>query len=137
MESYQCKAGKIRGSSEAEVWWEVRRLRKLVEKKTKRSPYVRSAYFNKQKVFFTYFWIHLNQKSPGIRKSRAKLLPCALELIRTSRIRPSKKANPNKANEVLYRFKGKARGGGVFYVQIKENIKSGRKYLMSVFDYQK
>ena len=106
---------------------------KEIERKTKRRPYVRSAYFNKQKVFFDYFWLHLFQKSPKQRFKRLKYFKASLELIKYSRNAPSIKSNPNKKDEILYRFAGLTREKELFYVQIKEDKKSDRKYFMSCF----
>jgi len=59
---YQVSRNKLPGSNFTEV-----KKHALVEysgiiKKTKRKPYVRSAYFNKNKVFLSLFWNHLYDK---------------------------------------------------------------------------
>ena len=54
-----------------------------IEKRTKRKPYVRSAYFSKQKIFFDYFWLHLRQKPFAERARRLKFFAEFLEGNRT------------------------------------------------------
>ncbi|MDO8471955.1 MAG: hypothetical protein Q7S64_02290 [bacterium] len=74
--------------------------------------------------------------APVARKTRTKrlaYLPCAIDLIEHSRNVPTMKVNPNKKTELLYRFGGLTKEKEVFYVQIKENVKTGAKYLMSIF----
>lgn len=104
-----------------------------IKKKTKRNPYIRSAYFNKQKIFFDYFWEHLMQKSLKERVRRLKYFSCSIELIENSRNKPHIEINRNKPKETLYRFLGTAKTKELFYVQIKENRKTGNKYFMSCF----
>lgn len=104
-----------------------------IKHRTKRKPCLRSAYFNKQKIFFDYFWVHIAQKARHQRKSRLKYLPCAIDLIRNSRNKPSSRINPNKKTEFLHRFAWLTKDKELFFVQIKEAIKTDRKYLMSVF----
>jgi len=86
-----------------------------IKKKTKRSPYVRSAYFNKQKVFFDYFWDHLRQKSPKERFKRMKYFEAAIEVIKNLRNESSLRENPNKRNEALYRFAGLTKEKELFF----------------------
>jgi CRISPR/Cas system-associated endoribonuclease Cas2 len=69
--------------------------------------YVRSLYFNKEKVF--------------------------LDLIQNSKFEPTSKENPNKRSEILHRFAGITSEKDLFFVQIKENKQSGTKWFMSVF----
>lgn len=104
-----------------------------IKKKTKRRPYIRSVYFNKQKVFFDYFWSHLFQKNPKERVRRLQYFEAALEVIRKSRNHPTSEENPHKKNEILHRFLGQTKDKELFYVQIKENKRSGKKYFMSCF----
>ena len=130
---YQSKTKKLPGTRYGEVKKQAIMIFKEIERKTKRRPYVRSAYFNKQKVFFDYFWLHLFQKSPKQRFKRLKYFKASLELIKYSRNAPSIKSNPNKKDEILYRFAGLTREKELFYVQIKEDKKSDRKYFMSCF----
>jgi hypothetical protein len=64
---------------------------------------------------------------------RLKFFPCALELIEHSRLNPVSKDNPNKNSELLHRFKGETKQKEAFFVQIKEDKRSGEKFLISVF----
>lgn len=41
--------------------------------------------------------------------------------------------NPNKKTEALHRFAGLTKDKELFYVQIKEDLRTDRKYFMSVF----
>jgi|SRR3989344_5589037 len=133
MKVFQAKTPKIGATKYAEVMKRARLIYGQVEKRTKRRPYIRSAYFDKEKIFFDYFWLHINQKSRPERRRRLIFLSCATELIEKSRLKPEVTKNPNKREEVLYRFTGKTPTGEEFAVQIKEDQKSRHKYLMSIF----
>ena len=131
---YQAKSGKVAGTSLGEVKKNVLTFYyKEIKGATKRRPYIRSTYFNKEKIFFDYFWSHLFQKTPKDRMARLKYFKASVELIKNSREKPSKKVNPNNKNEILYRFAGLTKSKELFYVQIKEDQKTNRKYLMSCF----
>ena len=104
-----------------------------IEKSSGKQPYVRSAYFKKEKVFFNYFWPHIFQKPPKERFKRLKYFKAAVELAKNSRNRPASKENPNKRGEILHRFAGLTRDKEVFFIQIKEDKKSKKKYFMSCF----
>lgn len=133
MIAFQSKVARITGSNDRDIHKKVRRLFNQIEKQTKRKPYLRSPYFKKQKVFFDYFWVHLNQKGNIERISRLKYFECALDLIANSRNKPSSRVNPNKKNEILYRFGGLTKQKELFFVQIKEDKKKKKLYFMSVF----
>ena len=133
MKVFQSKHSVIGGSDFKEVHGTAWDIYKIVKNKTKRSPYVRSAYFKKDKVFLEYFWKHLWQKNWRDRMRRLKYFACALDLIQNSRISPESKDNPNNAKEILHRFAGKSKDKQSFYVQIKENKQNDEKYFMSVF----
>lgn len=79
--------------------------------KSKRKLYVKSDYFGKQKIFFDYFWDLVFQKPIGSRKQRLKLLPCAVELVQKSSFLPESTTNPNKKQEIFYRFEGVTQNG--------------------------
>ncbi len=130
---YQTKIKKLLGTSYGEVVKHAYFLFNQIKKRTKRRPYIRSVYFNKQKIFFDYFWDHLHQKSPKERFKRLKYFEAAIEVIKSSRNAPSIRENPNKRNETLYRFAGLTRDKELFYAQIKEDKKHSRKYFMSCF----
>lgn len=133
MAAYQTKINKFGATRYADLIKQARFIYHQIAKRTKRRPYVRSLYFSKEKVFFDYFWIHLNNKSYTERRKRLPYFLCAVELIQQSRIAPTLKVNPNRPQELLYRFEGKTQNGETFYVQIKEDGRQKRKYLMSVF----
>jgi len=130
---YQTKIKKLPETNYAEVKKHVSFILNQVKKRTKRKSYIRLAYFNKQKIFFDYFWAHLLQKNLRERIRRLKYLPCALDLIRNSRIDPVSIENADNRNEMLHRFIGKTKDKEIFFVQIKENKKNNKKYLMSCF----
>ncbi len=105
-----------------------------IKRKSKRKPYIRSIYFDKNKIFLHYFWEHLFQKvNWRDRMRRLKCFPAALELIAKTRVAPTSKDNPDKKDEILHRFLGKTKEGDKFMVQIKEFKKNGQKYLISIF----
>lgn len=130
---FQTKAFVPSGSSYHDVIHYARAEFTVVAKRTKRQPYLRSAYFKKEKIFLNYFWPHLLQKSMSERARRLKLVGCAFELIEQSQNKPTVRLNPNNKNEKMYRFLGLTPNKHVFYVQIKENLKTKKKYFMSVF----
>jgi len=131
---YQTKAGKLPGTDDQEVLKQAQEIYKRIKSKSRRKPYIRSAYFNKQKVFFDFFWRHLaEKKSRKVRTQRLKYFKCTLELVEKSRNEPISKENPNKRNETLHRFAGLTKDKELFFVQIKEDRRTDTKYLMSVF----
>ena len=133
MNLYQTRSRKLSGTSYSEIIKKARLVFHSIEKRSKRTAYLKSPYFNKEKIFLNLFWDHLNQKHQRERKCRLKFLPCAFELIENSRNKPVSKPNPNDKTEILHRFGGLTPDSTLFYVQIKENIKTGRKDFMSVF----
>ena len=133
MKVYQSRYGKLGGTSYGELERKVRKLHNQIVKKTKRNAYVRSAYFKKDKVFLTLFWAHLNQKTRRDRKKRLRYYECAIDLLSSSPHEPEVKLNPNGKNELVYRFAGLTKEGDLFYVQVKEDRRTGNKYFMSVF----
>ncbi|MFC1612831.1 hypothetical protein ACFL23_00690 [Patescibacteria group bacterium] len=133
MIAYQSKSGKISGTNLKEVSKNAKIIYKDIVSKTKRNPYIRSAYFKKNKVFFTYFWEHLRQKSPKKRFYRLQYFKVAIELIKSSRNQPTIEKRSTNKKEILYRFIGLTKDKELFYVQIKEDRKIGKKYFMSCF----
>ena len=134
MKIYKVKIAKLSGSDFHEVHQKAFYLQKQINKKTKRRPYIRSAYFKKSKIFLGLFWEHLFAKENWRDRSRRlKYFPCALELIKNSRIEPVSKENPNKPNEILHRFTGITKNNDLFFVQIKEDKRVGQKWLISTF----
>jgi hypothetical protein len=130
MEIYRTKIKPVPGTNYSEVYPRAWALYKQIASKTKRRPYVRSAYFNKEKVFLDLFW-DVRQKNLRDRARRLKYYPCALDLIGYSRIRPSSQLNPMRKSEILHRFTG-IYMDKLFHVQIKE-YKSGEKHFISIF----
>ena len=133
MKVYTVKSSVYPGTDYDEVYPPARKLYNQIKAQTKRQPYIRSAYFKKEKVFIELFWVHLNQQNRKQRNERLKFYGCGIELIRNTKQEPSSKNNPNKSNEILYRFAGVTQSGDLFYVQVKENLRSKRKDLMSIF----
>ena len=66
-------------------------------------------------------------------KKRLQFFNCGIDLIKNSQLKPGVKINPNKHSEILYRFAGKTQTNEFFFVQIKEDTKSCKKWLMSTF----
>lgn len=130
---YKTKVKKISGTSYGEIIGKARFVFHSVEKRSKRSTYLKSPFFNNEKVFLNLFWEHLGQKPQRERKWRLKFLSCAFDLIENSRNKPVSIVNPNHKGEVLHRFGGLATTNELFFVQIKENKRTGRKDFMSVF----
>lgn len=84
------------------------------------------------------FWQHLHEKMNIRNKTRrVKYFPCAIELIKNNRYEPISKENPNRQGEILHRFSGITPENEIFFVQIKEEKKTGQKWLMSVFPLEK
>jgi hypothetical protein len=54
-------------------------------------------------------------------------------VIKNSRNHPTSEENPHKKGEILHRFAGLTKDKELFYVQIKEDKRSGKKYFMSCF----
>lgn len=136
MKSYKTKAVKLTGSDFHEVNRRAQILYKSIKKKTKRRPYIRSAYFKKEKIFLNLFWQHLFDKPNWRdRMRRLKYFPCAIELIRESKFDPESKENPNKRTEILHRFGGVTKENDMFFVQVKEDKRSGQKFLISIFPF--
>jgi hypothetical protein len=133
MKVHRVNSSPYHGTDYEEVYPPARKLYNQIKAHTKRQPYVRSAYFKKEKVFIELFWIHLNQKNRKERNKRLKYYACGIELLRLTRQQPVTKKNPNKSNEQMHRFAGVTPNGELFYVQVKENVRTKRKDLMSIF----
>jgi hypothetical protein len=134
MQAYQTKTSKLRGTNYREVRKKAFLFYDEIVGKSKRKPYVRSAYFKKEKIFLDLFWHHLFEKKNYWDKTRRmKFFQCAIELIQKSHFSPVSKENPNKKSEILYRFAGITKEKEIFFVQIKENRNNHRKWLISVF----
>lgn len=130
MLTYISKQKQITGTDYSEVTKNARREYVKVQKLTKRQPYVRSRYFAKDKIFINLFWNHLAQKRKGEQIVRAKLLLAAFDLLRNTPHEPESLFDGGRA---LHRFYGKTADGMEFAVQVKHDLKTGRKDFMSVF----
>jgi hypothetical protein len=97
---------------------------------------LRSAYFKKEKVFLDYFWQHLQEKNWRDRTRRLQFYPCALDLIRNSRVRPTFQINLNNPSERLHRFLGMTKNKEAFAVQIKEDLRRKEKHFIAVFPFE-
>lgn len=133
MKVYQTKQKKLTGSEYLEIYPKALKIYRELKRKTKRKPYIRAPYFNKEKIFLDYFWEHLHQKNSKDRVRRLKYYAAALDLIAHSKAEPKSKENPNKRSEVLHRFAGLTLDKDLFFVQIKEDKKTSQKYFISVF----
>lgn len=134
MKVYICKKSKIKGSSFHEIRQKAEAIYSKICSRSKRRPYVRSVYFDRDKVFLGLFWKHLFDKNTWHEKSRRlKFFEPGLDLLRKSRLDPTTKENPNKKEELLHRFAGLSKEKELFYVQVKENKRTGQKYLISIF----
>ncbi len=126
VKAYSVKSLKISGTKYSEVFKKAFSLYQAIQKKSKRKPYLRSAYFDKEKIFLGIFWSHLQDKHHKERARRLKYFPCALDLIKNSKFDPSSKENKDKKSEILHRFTGITIEKEIFFVQIKENKRSGQ-----------
>lgn len=133
MNIYKTRARKIPGTNVSEVKKVAFEIFKRVRRKSKRTPYVRSAYFKKEKIFLNLFWHHVFEKQWGDRKRRLQYFEAAIELIQNSRIDPKIQMDPNSKSDLLYRFQGITKDNFTFCVQIKKDGGSGKKQLISVF----
>lgn len=133
MRIYQAKVEKLKGTDFVEVRRKAFFIFKQIKKKSKRQPYIRSAYFSKEKVFLNIFWAHLFEKPSGERLRRLRYFAAAIELIEHSRFTPTTKADSNNPSFLLHRFTGLTKENEMFCVQIKEDISSQKKYLISIF----
>jgi hypothetical protein len=95
---------------------DARRSFHTIEKKSKRSAYIKSKYFKGEKVFFTYYWDHLKQKiNQNDRRRRLQLFDASIDLITNSTFKPTTSRN----HPDLFRFFGITSNGISFAVQIK------------------
>ncbi len=134
MNNFKSKYGLLAGTDYDEVMHVARREYKTIQNRNpRRQPYIRSKYFNGDKVFVNIFWNHLAQKRKGEQIKRAKLLACAVDLLRNTSSPPDTIFNKANLNETLHRFTGHTKDGVTFYVQVRQNKRTDRKDFMSVF----
>lgn len=107
MNMFKSKYGLLAGTDYQETMHAARKEYQAIQRRNpRRQPYIRSKYFSNDKVFVNIFWHHLAQKRKGEQIKRAKLLACAIDLLRNATITPDtifSKVNPN---EMLHRFTG-------------------------------
>jgi hypothetical protein len=127
---YQSKCEKLRGSNEREVFSQAREIFNTYQRR-RRQPYIRSRYFDGQKVFLSMFWQHLNEKGPADRRRRIVFLAAAFDLIKNSTVKPFMEPQARPSSE-YYRFYGKTKSCDKFCVQIMKDKKNNR-YFMSCF----
>lgn len=138
VKAYPVKLEKLSGTKYSEVYKKAWNQYLLIQKHTKRRTYIRSDYFDKDKVFLSLFWQHLKDKfHHGDKVRRLKYFPCAIELLKHSRFAPTSKENVDKKSEILHRFTGMTPDNEIFFVQVKENKKNKQKYLISIFPLEK
>lgn len=137
MQVYKTKAKQLSGTSYHEIKKKAFGQFQKIKRQTKRKPYIRSLYFDKEKIFFELFWEHLFKKNFWDQMRRMKFFACGVELMQKSRFDPTSKDNPNKSSEILHRFMGVSADGQKFYVQIKEDKRNGTKWLISIFPEEK
>ena len=134
MKFYRTKVGKIKGKRYSEVYKKARAIYDTLNRNSKRKAHVRSIYFKREKIFLDLFWSHLfEKKSFKDQIRRLRYYNCALNLIKNSTLAPTSKLNKDKPSETLHRFSGTTLEGDVFFVQIKENNVTNKKWLISVF----
>lgn len=136
VKAYLTKVEKIKGTKYSEVSKKALKIYSTIQKRSKRKPYIRSSYFKKDKVFLSLFWVHIRDKfSVKDKIRRLKYFPCAIELIRHNCYRPTSKEDVHKKSIILHRFTGITPSKEIFFVQVKENKRTGQKNLISVFPF--
>jgi hypothetical protein len=126
---YQSRIARIGGTSYRELHDKARAMFHELEILTgHRTTYVRSAYFNKRKIFLKPHWNHLYDKTPNVRKNRLVYYAAAIDLMKNSRVAPTVR---EMGDTTLYRFYGITKDKSKFVVQIKDEGDS--LYHMSVF----
>ena len=126
---YQSKLPTLQGSNDKELFYEARQFFRQYDNK-RRLPYIRSKYFNGQKVFLSMFYKHLSQKSYPEQRRRIKFLPAAIDLVKNSKVPPI--ITGDGRPDEYYRFQGLSKNHQKFAVQIMKDKKQNR-YFMSCF----
>jgi len=131
---FHSKEALLPGSSYDEVVASARKVfNDDIRRRTKRQPYVRSKYFKGDKVFMTIFWDHVMQKHRKEKARRLKFYAAAVDLLRNSTVHPVPMVEATHDEVLLLRFYGITKDGEEFCVQVKHDLRSGRKDFMSVF----
>jgi len=128
---FQSKVSCISGSNDKEVFYEARQIFRKYDNK-RRLPYVRSKYFDSQKIFLNMFYKHLDQKPEAEHRRRIIFVPCALDLLKNSRVEPVTPPTDLTRSIVYYRFQGMSGDDKKFIVQVMRD-KKNNCYLMSCF----
>lgn len=132
--AYRVKSKKLAGTNYSEIYKKAHSYYEKIRKRSKRRTYVRSSYFNKDKIFLAIFWQHLHEKwNLKDKTRRVKYFICAIDLIQNGKFDPISKENPNKRTEMLHRFAGVTQDEEIFFIHIKEDKKTSQKYLISIF----
>lgn len=128
MQYYKTRARKLPGTHWPRLLKKSIGQYKEITRKTKRRPYIRSAYFDKQKVFLGLFWQHLLEKNLHDKARRVSYFPCAIELIQKTHYEPTSKENPNRKGEIVHRFAGSTPDNEFFSCRLRKTgaqIRSG------------
>ncbi len=133
IKAYRCKTAPLSGHRFVDIMPQARRVFRTLQKQTKRRPYVRSEYFHKDKIFFDFFWQHMQQKLPSDRARRLIYFPCALEVLRNSRHDPETYIDIRSPGIIKHRFVGITPGGQRFGVVIHEDRKTNKKQLLTIY----
>ena len=130
---YETKIKTLPGTNYSEIYPSAWSLYKKIASRTKRRPYVRSAFFSREKIFLDYFWSHIRQKNLRDRTRRLRFYACAVDLICNSRIAPISSKETNKSSEIFHRFSGITKEKQEFHVHIKVDVSRNEKHFISVF----
>jgi hypothetical protein len=130
-QAFLVKMQPLAGSTEERARKNALEYYQAIKRKTKRKPYIRAAFFEKQKIFLDVFWSHTFEKSRKVRAERFKLFPCAIELLEKTTKTPEIYIPTQKKSETWLRFFGRTTTGVHFVVQVKSRL--GRFYLISVY----
>ena len=74
------------------------------------------------------------QKNLKERTKRLQLYNAAIDLLRNTRCEPETLFSKDDMSNLTHRFYGVTKEGVEYCVQVKQNKRSGRKDLISVFD---
>lgn len=133
MNFYHIQSARSGGTDYREVYKNAHAAYVRIQMRSKRRPYLKSHYFKRDKVFLAIFWQHIHEKHASERLRRLRFYACALELLERSPHAPHTKQNPDNRSELLHRFGGIDRGGAIFFVQVKEDVVTHKKWFISVF----
>ncbi len=74
MDIYKSSKQKIAGTSFSEINKTAKAIFNRVKARTRRTPYLRSRYFKKEKVFLNLFWNHLYKKKTTQQRHLQQLI---------------------------------------------------------------